>query len=152
MQHLKTFENFSINEENKFRDFFFGKAPQSDDDDAVEEIIRRLEKVVPSNNPYRIEALTRTPDDRWKDEFISYKVHFDDCFVTTTYYTSRGPGGSSSSTYEVSIDPRDDNEYEKLKVRAGLRKKLFNLVNSIYKEQNKKPSVKYGLNKASDLL
>ena len=152
MNHIKTFESFSINEENKLRDFFFGKAPQSDDDDAAEEIIRRLEKVLPSNNPYKIETLFRTPEDRWKDEFISYRIHFDDSFVTTTYYTSRGPGGAESSTYEVSIDPRDDNEYEKLNARLGLRKRLFKLVNNIYKEQNKKPSSKYGLNNAADLL
>ena len=141
MNHIKTFENFSINEENKLREFFFGK---SEDNDAVNEIIRRLEKVTPLNNPYKIDTLDN--DKNYKiHEFSGYIIHFDDVDVETTYYQWSGPGGGSHNEYTINIIPKDDNEYESLDVRLALRKKLFYLVDRIYKEQNKKPSIKNSL-------
>jgi hypothetical protein len=147
MKHLKTFESFSIKEANKFKEFFFGK---SEDNDAANEIIERLEKVNPSSNPYEIEQISEIP--RYKDHFSGYIIHFDDVDVTTTYYQWSGPGGGFHNEYTLDITPKDDDEYEKMNIRKGLRKKTFKLVDKIYKEQNKKPSVKYGLNRAADLL
>lgn len=147
MNHLKTFESFSIKEENKFKEFFFGN---SEDNDSAKEIITRLEKVTPLNNPYKIESLDN--DVSHKDSFSGYTIYFDDVDVETTYYRWSGPGGGFHNEYTIDIRPRDDDEYEKLNVRLALRKRLFKLVDKIYKEQNKKPSVKYGLNRAADLL
>jgi hypothetical protein len=149
MNHIKTFEKFSINEENKLKEFFFGK---TEDNDAAKEIIKRLEKVDTSNNPYETERVPRPNEERWKDDFCRYIISFDDVYVTTTYYTSYGPSGHASTNYTLEITPKDDTEYEKLDVSSGLRKKIFKLVDKIYKDQNKKPSVKHGLNSASDLL
>ena len=147
MNHIKTFEKFSIKEGNKFKEFFFGN---SEDNDAAKEIIKRLEAITPLNNPYKIESSDN--DDRYRNDFSGYTIYFDDVDVETTYYEWSGPGGGSHSEYTLEITPKDDTEYEKLNVRSGLRKKIFKLVDKIYKEQNKKPSVKYGLNKAADLL
>lgn len=149
MNHIKTFKKFSINEGNKFKEFFFGK---TEDNDAAKEIIKRLEKVNPSSNPYEIERVPRPNEERWKMDFCRYIISFDDVDVTTTHYTSAGPSGRASTEYTLEIIPKDDTEYEKLDVRSGLRKKIFKLVHKIYQEQRKKPSVKYGLNNAADLL
>ncbi len=147
MRHLKSFKFFSIDEGNKFKEFLFGK---SEDNDAANEIIERLEKINPSSNPYKIERVS--DETGYKDDFSGYVINFDDVNVTTSYYQWSGPGGGFHDEYSLDIIPKDYVEYEKLNIRQGLRKRVFKLVDKIYKDQNKKPSVKYGLNKAADLL
>ncbi len=147
MNHIKTFEKFSIKEENKFKEFFFGN---SEDNDAAKEIIKRLEAITPLNNPYKIESSDN--DDRYRNGFSGYIIYFDDVNVETTYYQWSGPGGGFHNEYTVDIRPKDEDDYKDLNVRLALRKRIFKLVDRIYKDQNKKPSVKYGLNRAADLL
>lgn len=150
MKHIKKFTDFKINEEKEigFFDWIIG---DKDDNKVVNQLITRLKKVDPYNNPYSIKELPW--DQNWSPMGSrTYEVEFDDMTVKIQWYESDGPSSRMSSTYNIWFKSTlDDDDYESMRPRKPLIKSLFKIVDKLYQTKTKKSAKNY-LNKAADLL
>lgn len=101
-----------------------------EDDDSVKDIINRLKKVNPKNNPYDIRKLGGFENNSGD----LYEVEFDDITIKISFKEMRNPGGQYFKRYFLSFFPTlEYSEYQEMSVSMSLSHKLFELVDSIYK-------------------
>jgi len=150
MKHITKFKNFNEEKEIGFFDWITG---DKDDNKVINQIISRLKKANPLNNPYPIKELPS--DDLYSslDKKI-YEIEFDDIKIKIQYYQSGSPSGRIATYYSMWFKPSfnlesdQEEDYKLMRPRTSLIKSLFKIVDKLLK----KPGAKSYLNQAADLL
>ena len=141
MKNIKTFKSFNENLNENFFDKIFG---DKGDNESVREIISRLEKVDPYNNPYKIE---NEEERGWGSP--KFKIKFEDVTISITQDNNSKGGGFNNYNLKFSNDKKGIlNKH--VMARSGVKKKLYNLIKKLYDvPREMKNFVKKDLNNGS---
>lgn len=102
-----------------------------EDDDVIKEIIKRLKKVGPKNNPYTIKKLGGTENNSGE----LYEIEFDDITIKISFKTLRNPGGQYFTKYYLEFFPTFEyGDYRDMDTSMGMSKDLFEIIHLIYTE------------------
>jgi hypothetical protein len=166
MKHIKPINEFF----GPFKNIqhLLTKKKKSEDDQIALDLLKRIEKITPENNPYEIKKVDGdgviTPENRedirnLQDQGVNillpynvYKISFDDVDLIICGY--RHEHGFSGELY---LKSHDEDNIDEIKCNKDITSKIYNIIVKVYKNDDGKSRerlarIKRGINPAADLL